>query len=260
MSKFIDRLNRFSQGESQSMGFTARQSASPKPRIQLVAGVAAEGAESLAGHLTGADAVLLKIAKVAAGADALQKLSKSAPDILRGCWLQGGSKKDIEQLAKAGCDFVVFPAAGTSLSAAKDNKETGKILEVEASLSEGLLRTANGLPVDATLVAGEPKEGEALTLEHLMGFRRFADLLAKPLLVSVPSQVTGEELQALWEAGITAVVIDIDAKQAEGQLTKLRQEIDKLEFSQRRSSKGGALIPQSSQRRGRAEEDEEEDE
>ena len=260
MSKFIDKLSRFSQGESQAFGFTARQSSSPKPKIQLVASMAAEDAEPLSARAAGADAVLLKISKPAAAVEALQKLTKSLPDIILGGWLQGGGNGDIERLTKAGCDFIVFPAASTPLAIAKNNKETGKILDVESSLSEGLLRTVNELPVDAVLIAGEEKE-QPLTWQRLMGFRRFADLLTKPLLVSVTSQVTGEELLALWEAGVTAVVVEIDAKQPEDRLMKLRQEIDKLEFSTRRNRRGGALVPNAGQRAGRpaTEEDDDED-
>ena len=258
MSKFVDRLNRLSRGETQAIGFTARQAASPQPKIQLIARLAAESAESLTGHIAGADAVLLSISKLATGAETLQKLSQSLPDIILGVWLKGSNNGDMKQLTKSGCDFVVFSAADTPLTTMKNDKETGKILEVDASTSEGLLRTANELPVDAVIIAGEEKGIQVLTWQHLMLFKRFADLLTKPLMVPVPSQVTAGELEALWEAGVTAVVIEIEAKQSENRLVKLRQEIDKIEFSSRRSKRADALVPRTSQPSGRraAEEDE----
>lgn len=263
MSKFIDKLTRLSRGETQAIGFTARQAASPRPKIQLVASLAMESAESLTGHVAGADAVLLGISKPATGAEALQKLSQSMPDIIWGGWLQGSNNGDIKQLTQAGYDFVVFSAADTPLTIIKNNKETGKILAVESSLSEGLLRTANELPVDAVLIADKGKESQSLTWQHLMLFQRVADLLTKPLLVSVPPQVTAAELEALWEAGISAVVTEIGAKQPEDRLMTLRQEIDKIEFSSRRSKRGEALVPRISQQPSRATEEddgEEEDE
>ena len=262
MSKFVDRLNRLSRGEAQAIGFTARQAALPKPKIQLIARLAAESAESLTGHIAGADAALLSISKLATGAETLQKVSQSLPDIILGAWLKGSNNGDMKQLTKAGCDFIVFSAADTTLTIMKNDKETGKILEVEASLSEGLLRTANELPVDAVIIAGEEKEIQVLTWQHLMLFKRFADLLTKPLMVPVPSQVTASELEALWEAGVTSVVIEIEAKQPEDRLMKLRQEIDKIEFLSRRSKRADALVPRTSQPAGRrdTEEDEEEDE
>ena len=48
MSKFIDKLTKLSKGETQAMGFTARQTSASKPKIQLVARLDAVNAESLA--------------------------------------------------------------------------------------------------------------------------------------------------------------------------------------------------------------------
>ena len=258
MSKFIDRLTKLSRGETQAIGFTARQAASFKPKIQLVARLAAESADSLAGHLAGADAGLLNISKAAGGAAALEKLSKSLPDIIWGGWLQGGSGAEIKQLTKAGCDFVVFQATTTPVTILKDDKETGKILELEVSLSDGLLRTANELPVDAVLVDEELKENHVLTWGQLMLFTRFAGLLTKPLIVPVTSTVTVGELGALWEAGVTAVVIEIEAKQPQDLLMKLRQEIDKTEFPSRRSKRADALVPRAGQPSSRKPDDDDE--
>lgn len=243
MSRFIDRLNRLSRGETQPIGFRAREPASPKPKIQLVASLAQESAENLAGHVVGVDAGLLKIFKPSTAVEALQKLSQALPDIPWGGWLQSSGQGGIKQLTEAGCDFIVFPATDTPL-ALIENKEAGRILEVEASIGEGLLRAVNALPVDAVLVTSEQKGEYPLTWQHLMLFQRFADLLNKPLLTSIPAKVTGGELQALWEAGVSGVVIEIGPEQPEDSLKKLRQVIDKLEFSlPRRREKAEALLP-----------------
>ncbi|MFC2016393.1 hypothetical protein ACFLUF_01640, partial [Chloroflexota bacterium] len=122
--------------------------------------------------------------------------------------------------------------------------EVGRILEVEASLGEGLLRAANELPIGAVLIAGEQREDYSLTWQHLLLFRRFADLLTKPLLVSVPSNVTAGELQALWEAGVEGVVVEVTVEQPQDRLKELRQVIDKLPFpSPRQREKTEALLP-----------------
>ncbi|MFC2020907.1 hypothetical protein ACFLU1_03835 [Chloroflexota bacterium] len=261
MSKFIDKLNRLSRGETQAIGFTARASASPKAKIQLVAGLAAESAGSLTGHVAGADAGLLSISKPGAEAEALQKIAQALPDIPWGCWLQGSDKGEIKQLTRAGCDFAVFPAADTPLTII-ENEKTGRILEIEPSLNEGLLRAINQLDIDAVFIAGKEQESKALTWQHLMLFRRFADLLTRPLLVTVPSQVTAGELKSLWEAGVAGVVVEVTEKQPEDRLKKLRREIDKLEFpSLRRHNRAEALLPRISGESSTATaEDEEEEE
>ncbi|MBA7633092.1 hypothetical protein ES703_40650 [subsurface metagenome] len=243
MSRFIDKLNQVSQAEPQAMGFRAAQAGSLKPKMLLLASLAQADVSGVADYVTGADAGLLSIPKSSSGAKTLQKISQVVPDIPWGGWLGDVGRGGIKQMVKAGCDFVVFPAADTSLAILQDD-EVGKILRVEASLSEGLLRAINELSIDAVLIAGEQEAGSFLTWHHLMLFRRFASLLTKPLLVPVPLDVTANELQALWDAGVDGVIVEVGAGKPAGGLEGLRQAIDKLTFpSLRKRGKTEALLP-----------------
>ncbi len=243
MSRFIDKLNQVSRVMPQSMGFKRAQPVSEKPKILLIASLAEASVGGLADYVAGAGAGLLRIPKLGSGAKTLKEMSQAVPDIPWGGWLRNIGKGEIKQMAKAGCDFVVFPAANTPL-ALLQNDEIGKILEVEPSLSEGLLRTVNELPIDAVFIAGEQEGEYFLTWHHLMLFQHFADLLTKPLLASIPSNVTANELQALWEAGVDGVVIEVGAGQPADRLKKLRQIIDKLAFpSPRKQGKTEPLLP-----------------
>ena len=244
MSRFIDKLNQVSRVAPQSMGFRRAQLASEKPKILLIASLAQASINNLADYVVGADAGLLRIPKLSSGAKTLREMSQAVPDIPWGGWLGNVDQSGIKQMAKAGYDFVVFPAANTPLALLQNDEEVGKILEIEASLSEGLLRTVNELPVDAVLIAGEQAEKHLLTWHHLMLFQHFADLLTKPLLASTPPDVTANELQALWKAGVDGVVIEAAAGQPVDRLKELRQAIDKLTFpSQRKREKAEALLP-----------------
>ncbi len=243
MSRFIDKLNQVSRGVPQSMGFRKAQPVSEKPKILLIASLAETSVCGLADYVVGADAGLLPIPKLSSGAKTLKEMSQAVPDIPWGGWLRNIDGGGIKQMAKAGCDFVVFPAANTPL-AILQNDEIGKILEVESSLSEGLLRAVNELPIDAVLITAEQQEEYRLTWHHLMLFQRFADLLTKHLLVSIPPNVTANELRALWEAGVDGVIIEVGAGQPADRLKKLRQVIDKLAFpSRRKRGKAEALLP-----------------
>ena len=154
---------------------------------------------------------------------------------------------------------MVFPAANTSL-AILQNDEVGKILEVEASLNEGLLRAVDDLPVDAVLIDGEQEEQHLLTWHDLMVFQHFAALLTKPLLVCVPSNVTDNELQALGEAGVSGVIVVVGGGQPAERTSELRQTIDKLTFPlQRRRRKAGALLPHITEETSIVTEEEEEE-
>ena len=258
MSRFIDELNRLSRATPQSIGFRTKEATSLKPKLQLVASLSEENAENLADHLSGADAGLLLISKPSSGSKALQKITKTVPDIPWGGWL--GDQGAIKQFNKVKCDFVVFPTTSTPLEIPQ-NDEVGMILEVEASLSEGLLRAANELPIDAVLVAGEPSQSDSVTWQHLMLFRRFADLVTKPLLASIPAKVTAGVLQSLWEAGVKGVVVEVIAEQPQDELKKLRQIIDKLEPpSPRRRERTSALLPHISRESSTVTAEEEEEE
>ena len=255
MSRFIDKLNQTSLAVPQPMGFKAAPLASLKPKMLLVASLAEANVESLADYVAGADAGLLLISKLSSGVKTLKKMSQAVSGIPWGGWLRNIGSREIEQMVKVGCDFMVFPAA-TTLLAVVQNEEVGKILEVETSLSEGLLKVVDELPVDAVLIGGEKKEG--LTWHHLMLFQRFADLLTKPLLASIPAEVTANELQALWEAGVDGVIVEVGVEQPVGRVSELRQMIDKLAFpSQRKRGKAETLLPYIGSERGTVAEEEE---
>jgi len=257
MSKLIDKLNQVAEAVPKPMGFRAAQAVSAKPKILLIASCGeASNTGRLVDYTAGADAVLVN--KTGSGAKALQKIAQSISDIPWGLWLGDIGSKEIKPIAEAGGDFFVFPASA-ALSLPKDDK-VGKILQVEASLSEGLLRTVNDLPVDAVLIAGETEEKVSLTWHHLMLFHRFADLLTKPLLVSIPLNTTADELQVLWKTGIDGVVVEVGTGQPAGRLKELRQIIDKLTFPSRQRKKVEALLPRVAEETGTAAEEEEEEE
>jgi len=243
------------------MGFRRAQPTSEKPKILLIASLVEASVGSLADYVVGADAGLLRIPKLSSGAKTLKEMSQAVPDIPWGGWLRNTDQGGIKQMAKTGCDFVVFPAANTPLALLK-NDEIGKILEVGSSLSGSLLRAVNELPIDAVLIAAEQEGEYCLTWHHLMLFQRFADLLTKPLLASIPLNVTANELQALWEAGVDGMVIEVGAGQPTDRLKRLRQVIDKLAFPlQRKRGRAEALLPHiGSEASVVTEEDEEEEE
>ena len=239
MSKFIDRLTQVSQVTAQPMGFRTAQSAAAKPGMQLVAVLVDGSADSV----TGADAGLLRVSSVTSGASAVKKMASAVPDIPWGAWLAADARVRLGQVGKLGCDFVIFPAVGTALAAPPDD-EVGMVLQIEASVPDGQLRTINDLPVDAAFVTAEQGDSGSLSWQELMLWRRFTGLLAKPLLVSIPPGATADELQMLWDAGVGGVVVAVGSESPAGELKRLREAIDGLKPpSPRKGSKPGAVLP-----------------
>jgi hypothetical protein len=143
---------------------------------------------------------------------------------------------------QTGCDFVVFPAASTPLTIF-DNNQVGKIIEIESSITESLLRATNRLPIDGVLLTREG-ETDFLTWEHLMLLQRSADLLTKPMLVAVPAKLANSEIKALWEAGANGLVTEITSGQSRDTLKGLRKVINEMTFPlPRRRERPSPILP-----------------
>ena len=240
MSKLIDRLIQTAETVSSPMGFMATKVAPPKPKMALIARVEpAENMAQLADYLSSADAVI--IAQTGAEKNTVTDIARSLPDMVWGLWPEEKSRQQIKASAEAGADFIILPLNlefGLPVI-----EKMGKLLVVESSLSEGLIRTINELPVEAVLLTDDEKEKSALTWHQLMLCQRFSDLLFKPLLLTVPASVDSDELKALWKAGVDGVVISVKTvKQAE-RLKALRQIIDQSDFAARPRKKVAALLP-----------------
>lgn len=243
MSRLIDRLKQISQAAPQPIGFKAANTVLSRPKMLLVASLAQAGFDGLSDFVAGADAGLLPVSELSSGARAIKEALQTVSDIPWGGRLKDFGEEEISQIAGAGGDFVVFPAVSAVLPALQGGA-IGKILEIEVSLDEGLLRSVDKLPVDAALISTEQQDGHFLTWHHLMRIQRCADLLTKPLLVSVPSNVTVAELQALWDAGVDGVVVEVAVGQPAGRLIELRQVIDSMPLaSKRKRGETAALLP-----------------
>jgi hypothetical protein len=169
--------------------------------------------------------------------------------------VESTEKDAIARCIDLGCDFVVF-GLKTPLEAV--NKEgLGRVLKIEPTLEPGLVRAINMLPVeiDGVLVAGDEP---ALTIERLLIYERFNELLNKPLLVTASSTITVEELKSLVKAGIHGVVLP-EAFSAES-LAKLKQSAAGLLRGAGRRAKTAAILPRVSGVLETEIEEEEEDE
>ena len=85
----------------------------------------------------------------------------------------------------------------------------------------------------------------SLTWHNLMLLKRFTDLLTKPLVASLPLNVTDNELQILSERGVNGVVFEVSNHEQITGLKRVRQIIRNLTPSIRKSKKLEALLPYS---------------
>jgi hypothetical protein len=259
MSRLIDELNRITRNASKPIGFRMAREAQSEPRILLIASVSVGDTASLADRVDGANAALLRTGKSQLTAQTIQKIAASLRDIPWGVYLDNIDDKKAEALIKAGCDFAVFTAA-SAVTITPRQEEVGKIIQVESSLDDGLLRAINNLPVDAALVT-DVFEGEGSLLWHqLMILQHLTSMLTKPVIVPASLKAAESELKALWEAEVDGMVVETDAGKP-GALKELRQIIGKLPpRSRRKQFKGEVLVPHTGGESGTATPDEEEEE
>jgi len=240
VSKLIDRLVQTAETVSLPMGFRVIQPAPAKPKMTLIAGIEpADDIAQLAGYVSSVDAVIITL--TGTGQKTVADIARALPDTVWGLWQEEKSRQPVTSSIEAGADFFIMPL--DSEPDLPGIEKSGKILLVESSLSEGLIRTINELPVDAVLLADGEGEKSAVTWHQLMLCQRFADLLSKPLLFTVPASVSRAELKALWDTGVDGVVIPVKTSKQAEKLKGLRQIIDKSDFTIRPRKKVAALLP-----------------
>ncbi|MDN4186026.1 MAG: hypothetical protein QY871_02995 [Dehalococcoides mccartyi] len=232
MSKFVDRLKNVSKGYVRPMGFNAVASA-PPPKMLLAAELDIENLTDKEAF-GGADVVL-----VSAGKASAKKLKEAADLLGETVWgvMLGDKAADAAKMAKAGADFVVFsPDAEVSPLTALE--KTGKIIILETNLTDFMIRAADCLSVGAVIV-GEQADTATLSWRKIMLYQRFADILSKPFLVRVSSNITLSELQSLWALGIDGVLVSGSAG-----LKELHTLIDKAEWTpKRKRGHMSAIVP-----------------
>jgi hypothetical protein len=201
MSKLADKLRSLSKSSSAPIGFHPAVSEVRGPSMLLIVGLSENRVKEArtVGDIA-ADAGL--IVSEGIGAKTLKQVIEAVGDAPVGVFVKGMREKEIDELASLGCDFVVFDIAGAA--AILNKKEVGKLLMIEPSLDQGLVRAINSFEVDGVLISGGGDS--VMTVESLLVCRRCVELLEKPVVVMLPSLVRKEELTSLWQAGVDAVV------------------------------------------------------
>ena len=172
------------------------------------------------------------------GAKTVKQVVEAVGDVPLGVFVKGMREKEIDELVSLGCDFVVFDIGGAAAILRK--KEVGKFLTIEPSLDQGLVRAVNSFEVDGVLISGGGDS--VMTVERLLVCRRFVELLEKPVILTLPSLATKEELASLWQAGVDGVVFA--STQSAEALAELKKMIGDLPRRARnRRATAGVVLP-----------------
>ena len=237
MSKFVDKLQRLSKSSTPSIGFHPSAGESKSSAMLLIAGLSGmdiKEAKVIADSKADAGLILNQSFDI----ESVKQMVEAVGDIPLGIFLKDMSKDKVNELVGSGCDFVVFDIKMPAV--ALQREEVGKFLMIEPSADQGLVRAINGLDIDGVFINRD--EEPFITVEHLLIYQRFSELLNKPLAITLPSSVTIAELSNLWKAGIDAVIVP--PAQSTEALVKIKGMIDNLPGgAKRRRGKMGVILP-----------------
>lgn len=240
MSKIIKKLRQISHSAAPPMGFKTT-TISPSQLMLVIAAVTRSNSGIVA-QLTEAeaDALIVHSHDLVKELQTIQKIAGSLNDIPWGVWPETVNKAGIEGLKDAGGDLLIFEASEAPASLTQE--EVGKVIKITPPFEESLIRTIGQLPIDAVLLDFR-EEDENLTISQLMNIQLISDSINKPLLVAIQQMLDQKEIQALWEAGVKGVVMEVE-KGPMTDLTGLRQAIAALSPASRKQREKRALLPQ----------------
>lgn len=260
MSKLLEKLERASEGRAQPLGFGAGSSREKTLPMVVVASATLDHAHLSAAAADGGAHALLIIAEQPASDKALTQLRKAKPLIPWGVRFSSMAREDMAKLIEMGCDFVVFSPTGTPAAVLTEDR-IGKVLQVEPSLSDNLVKSIGRLSVDAVLLSPLCEGETPLTVQQLMALERLAAGAGKYVLATLPSSFPVEDIEALWSIGVRGVVVDLTAVDPGKRLSQVREAIGKLPAKRKRpGEKMAARLPSFSglaERPSREEEEEE---
>ena len=225
MSKLLDKIYKASQPTPRRMGFAIHRDEEKVPSMVLVLRLEDNGGRLLKKAHQEADATILSVTQLPLKKDLRKDVEKLPESYPWGVQAEAIQPKEIETLRKAGCDYLVFGIEGTPAPVLNE-ESIGKVLLIDTSLDETLMRVLDEVPTDAIFIDSDPED--SLTIKGLMFYRSMVSYVSKPVLIRVPLSLSEEELKALGNAGIAGIVLEPRNAGDIKQVTRLRKVIESL--------------------------------
>jgi hypothetical protein len=244
MSELISRLEKIAKGSPTPMGFGAAARAEKVPCMAVVGLLRAN-------HLKKADlAVKVKLDAVLLEGDGLEKdlanISGALKSVPWGVAAEELDGKTAKALIEKGCDFFVVSPEKTQIEAMKEEK-SAYLFPVPPDADDRFLRGVEALPVDAVILSLDSGDSP-LTLQNFISIGAIRSMLDKYVFLKVATAPTSKELETLRDAGVDALVMDVE-KSSEKALTELKERLLDLPKPRKgRSERLNPLLPRLSQK------------
>ena len=258
MSKFADKLQNTRNNITTSIGFRKSATAEQETRSALLIADLTKAGEKKTKSIikSGIDAAVISMSGL--DVTSFKELTAAIGDIPLGLLTDHNTPDNITEFIEYGCDFIIFDLKTPLKAINKDG--VGKILKIDSTLTPGMTKAINelSLSIDGVLIA---VESSALTIEHLLIFRLFTDLLDKPVLTTVEPSLTNDELSSLHKSGIKGLMLTQGTSAKT--FTDLKKQIEALPKIKATKPGHNAVLPRITDNQksmAEVEEEEEEDE
>ena len=243
MSKLLDRLEQIAQPAQRRLGFATSQVETSTPPMALVLRFTDDSKGMVKNAPETADAVIVRANKSNSIKNTIKNTSDLDDAIPWGIHLNQASSGEIEELQKAGCDYLVFGTDDTQASIL-NHENIGKVLSLGLGLEERFMRILEDIPAEVMLLEVEDKS--PLTLKQLMEYRTVLSSVSKPVLVTTPASLSEDDLTSLYNIGMVGIVIDAQTKGDLKQVPRLQKAIESLP-PREEDDRGriGAVLPHS---------------
>ena len=239
MSKLIEKFKLYTQPAVQTLGFQ-RNITRERPRLVLIADTSYDKSATIK-KLTGADAFFTGMQPDAKTLDTIEDSNTPVTEIIRGTRLDSNILQNMSnnpEFSVPHADFFIF-SYDTPLVTLPAS--SGRIIEIDSSTSDTLLRALEDLPVDAIFLRDDTTE--KITWGTLNLIQRVDNLTSRFLLVKVSPNVNKIELEMLWRVGIDGIIVDTEGIPAD-QLSQIRNTIEQANFPlQRKVKKPDVILP-----------------
>ncbi len=232
MSEFIKKLESISQGSGRAIGFGANDKTKTFPMILIACITNLDAEQSDIAIECKADALLYDVKDSANQAYTIAKLAQNEADIPWGVRLRKAGPEGIGRLAEAGCDFAIIDQEATAV--VLQEEKMGKVLEIDISIEDGMLKGVGQLPLEALLVA-ESKYSGSLTINQIINYYRLTGFAGKHSLAFLPKELS--DLEALKDAGIKGVLMELSGKDLEDRIREVQETIRNLPTLKRNKPK-----------------------
>jgi len=241
MSKLIDKLDKMTQGDIKPFGFAASVTKSTAPQMLIIARTKLDD-DAKTIPIIDAEAVLLSVDDASKTVDTVNRIGKERLADIWGIEAKNVSKKEADQLAKTGCDFIVLKLTSPTPVLMSD-ENLAKVIQINSSIEESMIKALNSLPVDA-LIVQDDSNLQDFTVENLVMYSRLEAMAQQPLLLVVSLELAKDNLEVLRDTGVNGLILDWSGAASNKKFAEIKKAIESLPKSKKKKKgHANAVLP-----------------